>query len=170
VGVGKAVGQPVGRPVGKEEGVGRTPIVLQLQVGLGPAGEAPGPAEESAGAGLRPNGRSNWRFEFDEELSLPTPALERTEERTRLAAMTLTLDSFFGMALRTDSSLPVRVPDWTRELGTQVRPSLDLQVDSSLELTAKVAPGELSESMGVLTWWKTLPSIKAFVSLPTSKA
>jgi hypothetical protein len=74
------------------------------------------------------------------------------------------------MALSTDSSLAERVPDWTREFGAQSRPSLDLQVAAELELTAKVAPGELSSSIGVLTWWKTFPSIRAFVLSPMSKA
>jgi hypothetical protein len=87
-----------------------------------------------------------------------------------LAAVTLMPDSPLGQLDRTDSSLAERVPDETRALAAQVRPSSESQVDLSLEVTAKVLPGSLSERKGVSTWWKTLPSIKALVPEPTSKA
>lgn len=75
-----------------------------------------------------------------------------------------------GQLDRTDSSLAERVPEEVRVLTAHVRPSLESQDDLSLVVTAKVLPAELSSKNGIFTCWKTLPSIRAFVPLPTSKA
>lgn len=119
---------------------------------------------ESEGAGI------HWRFDEELLLTLPIPALLRTDDLTLLALMTVMPDSPLGQLDSTDSSSADRLPEEIRELTEQVRPSLESHVDLVLELTAKLWPGELSDRKGVLTSSKTLPSMRALVPLPTSKA
>lgn len=143
---------------GKGGGVGLVPTVLHDHEGGALLG-APG------GGG----GALNWR-RLELELSLPIPALALTEDCTRLASRTLIPDSPLGQLERTEESDADSLPDEVSVLATQARPRAESQDDLSLESTAKVLPGELSSRKGVLTWSKTLPSIRALVPSLTSKA
>lgn len=71
--------------------------------------------------------------------SLPIPALATTDDATLLASFTSALPSPEGQLERTDESLDEldeRLPELTRELGTQERPKAELQADLSALVTA----------------------------------
>ena len=78
-------------------------------------------------------GALNWR-RLELELSLPIPALERTEDWTRLASTTEMPDSPLGQLERTVSSEADSSPEEVRVLATQVRPRAESQEDLELEL------------------------------------